>query len=166
MNINETKCQAVFLRQKDWPQLDRWACPKCGIHISGPCQDLQGLSGVPHVAVTPEMIEVGFDAMENQLYSWESALTSEIKTGLGDAFVAMWRVLHASTRERKEPSTRKYSVSEIDRMRDTIDRYYDTDGPQDAAERLRTYMLNGTDPDELEAAGRTHFWRCAGKGGE
>jgi hypothetical protein len=50
-------------------------------------------------------------------------------------------------------SSRKYSVQEIDRMRVAIpklaQRYEALDGVT-KEERLRTYMLNGTDPEELE----------------
>lgn len=51
---------------------------------------------------------------------------------------------------------RKYSVSEIDRMRRAIFEMrllpYGGDSIQQIIEeRLRTYMLNGTDPEELEA---------------
>jgi hypothetical protein len=47
-----------------------------------------------------------------------------------------------------------YSVKEIDRMRHAIG-YLVPDTPErraDIEDRLRTYMLNGTDPEELEAA--------------
>jgi len=54
-------------------------------------------------------------------------------------------------------SERKYSVSEIDRMRKAIEWSFPTGVSYDAVdraaeieERLRTYMLNGTDPKELE----------------
>ncbi len=46
---------------------------------------------------------------------------------------------------------RKYSVAEIDRMRHAISCGYM--GPSNSTlieDRLRTYMLNGTDPEELE----------------
>ena len=56
---------------------------------------------------------------------------------------------------------RKYSVGEIDRMRTLIGCLYwpgiSYDPGQRSAEiedRLRTYMLNGTDPSELEAAAK------------
>ena len=52
---------------------------------------------------------------------------------------------------------RKYSIGEIDRMRKAIEWCYPTGVPYLAAERaadvenrLRTYMQNGTDPEELE----------------
>jgi hypothetical protein len=52
---------------------------------------------------------------------------------------------------------RKYSVSEIDRMRRAItevvwDQHWSpkTQAPV-IEDRLRTYMLNGTEPEELEA---------------
>lgn len=49
-------------------------------------------------------------------------------------------------------SERKYSVSEIDRMRQALLSICGMDrdflGPVE--EQLRTYMLNGTDPEELE----------------
>lgn len=51
---------------------------------------------------------------------------------------------------------RKYSISEIDRMRSALEWSYGG-GVYNAAarsaeveDRLRTYMLNGTDPEELE----------------
>jgi hypothetical protein len=45
---------------------------------------------------------------------------------------------------------RKYSVAEIDRMRAAVaTKSFGDPGVED---RLRTYMLNGTDPDELEAS--------------
>lgn len=52
---------------------------------------------------------------------------------------------------------RKYSVAEIDAMRRAISWSYPSGGPFYAAERaaeieqrLQTYMMNGTDPAELE----------------
>lgn len=65
-------------------------------------------------------------------------------------------------------SERKYSVAEIDRMRAAIrrtfppqtysqsinDPYLKSVGPDysgQVEDRLRTYMLNGTEPEELEA---------------
>jgi len=55
-------------------------------------------------------------------------------------------------------SDRKYSVAEIDRMREDIGRMfplgvaYDPDWrARQIEDKLRTYMLNGTDPDELAA---------------
>lgn len=52
---------------------------------------------------------------------------------------------------------RKYSVAEIDRLRDAIRwsypsgvPFYEKDRNADIEDRLRTYMLNGTDPAELE----------------
>lgn len=48
---------------------------------------------------------------------------------------------------------RKYSVTEIDQMRFAMVRMYlGPDNPTLIEERLRTYMLNGTEPDELEEA--------------
>lgn len=51
---------------------------------------------------------------------------------------------------------RKYSVAEIDRMRDAVHTLCTPVGvghrPVEVEERLRTYMLNGTDPEELEDA--------------
>lgn len=56
---------------------------------------------------------------------------------------------------------RKYSVPEIDRMRMAIYGLYPesnwTKAPE-VEDRLRTYMLNGTTPDELEA-NRHPSWR-------
>lgn len=57
---------------------------------------------------------------------------------------------------------RKYSVAEIDRMRDAVRSMmplYGLDWGGEGflrivEERLRTHMLNGCDPDELEAAGK------------
>lgn len=51
---------------------------------------------------------------------------------------------------------RKYSVAEIDRMRDYLLQNTDWSGSRPAFEAriedtLRTYMLNGTEPEELEA---------------
>lgn len=58
---------------------------------------------------------------------------------------------------------RKYSVEEIDRIRDAVikrneEPHPNPYGDQDVTawakrveERVRTYMLNGTDPEELEA---------------
>jgi hypothetical protein len=53
--------------------------------------------------------------------------------------------------------SRKYSVQEIDQMRAAIDRgfYRPCDDMKAAAlveDRLRTHMLNGTEPNELERA--------------
>lgn len=52
---------------------------------------------------------------------------------------------------------RKYSVAEIDRMRRSIRWSYPTgiscyehERAADIENRLRTYMQNGTDPEELE----------------
>lgn len=47
-------------------------------------------------------------------------------------------------------SERKYLVAEIDRMRRAISFGYSCDGSADIENRLRTYMLNGTSPEELE----------------
>lgn len=56
---------------------------------------------------------------------------------------------------------RKYSVAEIDQMRSSLtyqietaelDVWTDKHVRHDVEEKLRTYMLNGTDPAELEAA--------------
>lgn len=50
---------------------------------------------------------------------------------------------------------RKYSVAEIDRMRELINFSFTGQLPRNLEEivehRLRTYMLNGTEPAELEA---------------
>lgn len=58
---------------------------------------------------------------------------------------------------RKYFGPRKYSVNEIDRMRRAIGLSYPMDGSYvqadrdaDIESRLRTYMQNGTDPEELE----------------
>lgn len=57
-------------------------------------------------------------------------------------------------------SERKYSVAEIDRMRDAIfdaDSYEPGGGgirPELVETRLRTYMVNGTEPSELEQKAR------------
>jgi hypothetical protein len=50
---------------------------------------------------------------------------------------------------------RKYSIAEIDRMRDAVslmvpDRATPSDRIIEIEERLRTYMANGTEPEELE----------------
>lgn len=52
---------------------------------------------------------------------------------------------------------RKYSVAEIDQMRSAVERGFSRPAdPMKAAliieDRLRTYMLNGTEPEELERA--------------
>ena len=56
-------------------------------------------------------------------------------------------------------SERKYSVSEMDRMRRTLSWLHRPGGPYRQHEEdarmeniLRTYMQNGTDPEELETA--------------
>jgi hypothetical protein len=61
---------------------------------------------------------------------------------------------------------RKYSVEEIDQMRRSIDtmmsshRSYDpVEQAKKIEERLRTYMLNGTEPDELKRNASEHFDR-------
>lgn len=53
---------------------------------------------------------------------------------------------------------RKYTVAEIDRMRKAIEWSYPcgvsfqrSERDADVENRLRTYMQNGTDPEELEA---------------
>ena len=59
---------------------------------------------------------------------------------------------------------RKYSVAEIDRMRRALERictptnrgYFPAEVEKRVEERLRTYMQNGTDPEELEAALYAH----------
>ena len=51
--------------------------------------------------------------------------------------------------------TRKYSVAEIDRMRNAVYGLYpESYWPKapEVEDRLRTYMLNGTTPEELEAS--------------
>lgn len=52
---------------------------------------------------------------------------------------------------------RRYTVAEIDRMRIAVEQLFPMDIAYDRAvrakqaeERLRTYMLNGTEPEELE----------------
>ena len=61
--------------------------------------------------------------------------------------------------DRVEPAQqRKYSVGEIDRMRKALERicirpmvpYNPVEKQREIEEHLRTYMLNGTDPEELE----------------
>jgi hypothetical protein len=47
---------------------------------------------------------------------------------------------------------RKYSVAEIDEMRGYLTWMPHFGGGKDVEDRLRTYMLNGTDPSELKAA--------------
>ena len=56
-------------------------------------------------------------------------------------------------------SEKKYSVSEIDRMRNIIRwsypcgvPFYEKERALDIELRLRTYMANGTDPEELAQA--------------
>ena len=53
---------------------------------------------------------------------------------------------------------RKYSVTEIDRMRRAVrtieghrPAFWDGSADAKCEDRLRTYMLNGTEPEELEA---------------
>lgn len=46
--------------------------------------------------------------------------------------------------------TRKYDVAEIDRMRAAVARLLVNSGATNAEDHLRTYMVNGTDPEELE----------------
>ena len=49
---------------------------------------------------------------------------------------------------------RKYSVAEIDRMRNAVYQLYPewyNPKPAQVEDRLRTYMLNGNSPEELEA---------------
>lgn len=48
-------------------------------------------------------------------------------------------------------SERKYSVAEIDRMRVALKDCNYIWHAHNLEDRLRTYMLNGTDPEELEA---------------
>lgn len=45
---------------------------------------------------------------------------------------------------------RKYSVSEIDRMRSAVRRLIVSENIQMQEEYLRTYMLNGSGPEELD----------------
>lgn len=59
---------------------------------------------------------------------------------------------------------RKYSLEEIDRMRKDVATLCAHNGGYDPKEqivkieeRLRTYMANGTEPEELSAAARKHF---------
>jgi hypothetical protein len=52
---------------------------------------------------------------------------------------------------------RKYSVAEIDQMRNVValmvpERERPSDRVIEIEERLRTYMASGTEPDELECA--------------
>lgn len=61
--------------------------------------------------------------------------------------------------------TRKYTVAEIDRMRRAIEwsypsgvTYYQAERSAEIEDRLRTYMVNGTDPSELEQAMR-EIWK-------
>lgn len=61
---------------------------------------------------------------------------------------------------QKNPQ-RKYSIDEIDRMRFAVGRLHFSSGPynprNEAArleDLLRTYMTNGTAPEELEAAAK------------
>ena len=61
---------------------------------------------------------------------------------------------------------RKYSVEEIDTMRGFVTHlfpwgvsYRPEVRAREVEERLRTHMLNGTTPGELEAAAREHFER-------
>jgi hypothetical protein len=65
------------------------------------------------------------------------------------------------------PSERKYSVSEIDQMRRAVNEMLMRPGTVFRAsertvaveERLRTYMLNGTDPEELRKSAAEHIER-------
>jgi hypothetical protein len=56
---------------------------------------------------------------------------------------------------------RKYSVAEIDEMRDSVGLMLIGGDHKAVEERLRTYMLNGTEPGELAAAAlvRIADWR-------
>lgn len=47
---------------------------------------------------------------------------------------------------------RKYSVVEIDQMRRDLHRLYIEREPCEREEYLRTYMLNGTEPEEIKKA--------------
>lgn len=56
---------------------------------------------------------------------------------------------------------RKYTVAEIDQMRSSIRwsypcgvSYYPDQREREIEDRLRTYMLNGTEPEELVEMGR------------
>jgi hypothetical protein len=65
----------------------------------------------------------------------------------------------------------KYSVDEIDRMRETVRRLLTPKGgglysynpeqrTKEIEERLRTYMLNGTEPSELEKSAEDYCISC------
>jgi hypothetical protein len=62
---------------------------------------------------------------------------------------------------------RKYSVSEIDKMRQAVDvlltrngvPFRKADRVVEIEQRLRTYMMNGTDPKELEEKAQAHIRR-------
>jgi hypothetical protein len=57
------------------------------------------------------------------------------------------------------PVPRKYSVSEIDQMRSAVSIMFPITYNAKAAEiedRLRTYMIAGTDPDELEQSAKEY----------
>lgn len=63
---------------------------------------------------------------------------------------------------------RKYSVAEIDAMRECIGWMYPSgvsylqgERAADIENRLRTYMTNGTEPDELQKAARKSLERMA-----
>lgn len=84
------------------------------------------------------------------------------------------------------PEQRKYSLDEIDRMREAVRAlnpiggpvFYGPDGPSPPArlaldsnartveDRLRTYMLGGVGPEELEAKAARGMGVRAGSGGE
>lgn len=53
---------------------------------------------------------------------------------------------------------RKYSINEIDRMRSAIHQasywYRGFESHEQTEDKLRTHMLNGTEPEELEAKAR------------
>jgi hypothetical protein len=60
-------------------------------------------------------------------------------------------------------SERRYTISEIDEMRESLSRMYPVGASYKSAEReaqtedrLRTHMQNGTDPDELKAASKDY----------
>jgi hypothetical protein len=71
----------------------------------------------------------------------------------------------------KKDEQRKYSVAEIDEMRAAVAGMWSMPADETlkmrlVEERLRTYMLNGTEPSELEEAARLfrekwtrEFWR-------
>lgn len=69
---------------------------------------------------------------------------------------------------------RKYSISEIDQMRRALEAlasyrhqvFHPAERAAAVEDRLRTHMLNGTDPEELEEEAQRWMIQCARDSGE